>query len=177
MISPDYVRLMAAYTRWQNRSLYGAADTLSDAARREPRGAFFGSIHATLNHVLWGDHIWLHRLAGMPAPPAVGIAGSTSIHEDWSSLWDAREQTDLTILDWATRVTEADLSGNLAWYSNSRDETVEQPRWTLVVQLFNHGTHHRGQVHAMLTAAGAKPADTDIQYLPMDPDFQDRHGA
>lgn len=174
MISPDYVRLMAAYTQWQNHSLYGAADTLSDAARREQRGAFFGSIHATLNHLLWGDQIWLHRLADMPAPPAVGIAGSTSIHEDWSSLREAREQTDLCILDWAARVTAAELSGHLAWYSNSRQETVEQPRWALVIQLFNHGTHHRGQVHAMLTAAGAKPEDTDIPYLPVDQGFWDR---
>ena len=67
MISPDYVRLMAAYTRWQNASLYAAADTLTDAARREDRGAYFRSIHATLDHLLWGDRIWLHRLAGTPA--------------------------------------------------------------------------------------------------------------
>ena len=73
MITPDYVRTMADYNRWQNRNLYGAADTLTDPQRKEPRGAFFGSIHATLNHVLWGDQIWMSRFAGTPKPKAEGI--------------------------------------------------------------------------------------------------------
>ena len=60
MITPDHARLMARYNEWQNRSLYGAADTLDDAARRLERGAFFRSIQDTLNHLLWGDSIWIH---------------------------------------------------------------------------------------------------------------------
>ena len=79
MISPAYVRLMAAYTTWQNESIYGAADGLSDAERRIDRGAFFGSIHATLNHVLWGDQLWLHRLAGTPAPVMSDIPASIRV--------------------------------------------------------------------------------------------------
>src|SRR4029450_9880640 len=68
MIDAAYVQRMARYNRWQNESLYGAAGTLSDAERRRARGAFFGSIHATLNHVLWGDRIWMSRLAGTAKP-------------------------------------------------------------------------------------------------------------
>ncbi|HEX7035168.1 MAG TPA: DinB family protein [Pseudomonadales bacterium] len=166
MISPEYVRLMAAYTRWQNASLYAAADTLTDAARREDRGAFFGSIHATLDHLLWGDRIWLHRLAGAPAPEASDIPSSVSQHADWGALKAARQLTDEAIAEWAGRVTAEELAGELAWFSGSRGVEVRRPRWALAVQLFNHGTHHRGQVHAMLTAAGAQPEDTDIQYLP-----------
>ncbi|MBT4428135.1 MAG: damage-inducible protein DinB, partial [Rhodospirillaceae bacterium] len=64
MISPDYVRTMATYNRWQNGSLYDAANTLSDDERKQARGAFFGSIHATLNHILWGDQIWMSRFTG-----------------------------------------------------------------------------------------------------------------
>lgn len=166
MISPEYVRLMAAYTGWQNASLYAAADTLSDAARRQDRGAFFRSIHETLDHLLWGDRIWLHRLAGTPAPAAADIESSVIQHPDWGTLKAARQATDRAIADWAARVTADDLAGELSWFSGSRGCEVRRPRWALAVQLFNHGTHHRGQVHAMLTAAGAAPEDTDIQYLP-----------
>ena len=166
MISPDYVRLMAAYTAWQNDSIYRAAATLDDDARRGDRGAFFGSIHATLNHVLWGDQTWMHRLAGSEAPAAASIAGSTGQYESWEALCAARETMDGVIAAWAARVTDDDLAGELAWYSGALQANVRRPRWALVVQLFNHGTHHRGQVHAMLTAAGARPADTDVQFMP-----------
>jgi len=70
MIDVGYVQCMARYNGWQNRSLYGAADTLSDAERRRERGAFFGSIHKTLSHLLWADRIWLSRFTDgrRPAP-------------------------------------------------------------------------------------------------------------
>ena len=68
MILSEYVRLMARYNSWQNGSLYRAADALSDAARREDRGAFFGSIHGTLSHILWGDRMWMNRFAGTERP-------------------------------------------------------------------------------------------------------------
>jgi uncharacterized damage-inducible protein DinB len=123
--------------------------------------------------VLWGDQTWMHRLAGTPAPPAVGIPGSVSLQDDWKSLCVAREEADQATLEWAAQVTQDDLVGPLTWYSLSRAETAVQPRWALVIQLFNHGTHHRGQVHAMLTAAGVRPEDTDIQYLPVDQAFWD----
>lgn len=168
MIDPDYVRLMAAYTRWQNESIYAAADTLSDAARREDRGAFFGSIHATLNHVLWADQLWMHRLAGTAPPAQPDIPSSVELCADWPTLKRSRLNTDRVLLDWAGRVAQPDLDGELSWYSGAIGADVRRPRSALVVQLFNHGTHHRGQVHALLTAAGARPADTDVPFLPDD---------
>ena len=62
MITPGYVQRMARYNRWQNENLYGAADELSDEARRMDRSSFFKSIHATLSHILWADQIWMSRL-------------------------------------------------------------------------------------------------------------------
>ena len=76
MITPDYARAMAAYNRWQNRSLYREADALTDAERKQPCGAFFGSIHGTLSHLLFGDQVWMHRFAGTPAPKVKSIAES-----------------------------------------------------------------------------------------------------
>ncbi|MDH3693618.1 MAG: damage-inducible protein DinB [Gammaproteobacteria bacterium] len=165
MISTEYIRLMAAYTSWQNQNIYHAADTLSDIERKEDRGAFFGSIHATLNHLLWGDQVWMHRLAGTPKPTQPDISGSVNTHEDWDALKADRISTDRALIEWVSRVKEDDIRGNFTWYSGISQTEVCRPRWALVVQLFNHGTHHRGQVHAMLTAAGAKPDDTDVQCL------------
>lgn len=170
MITPEYVRLMAAYTRWQNTSIYAAADTLTDDARRQDRGAFFGSIHGTLNHVLWGDQLWLHRLAGTPAPRSPDIPGSVRQFADWQTLKSERAQTDDAILAWSRRVTDEDLAGTFSWFSGAIQADVVRPRQTLVIQLFNHGTHHRGQVHAMLTAAGATPDDTDVPFM-SSPDY------
>lgn len=166
-IGPDYVRLMAAYNEWQNRTLYAAAKTTSDAERRQDRGAFFGSIHATLSHVLWGDQIWLSRLGGEsahPMPSAPDVADSQTTHETFAALHSDRQATDRALLRWATTVTGSDFQGDFTWESTSGGE-LTRPRWVLVVQLFNHGTHHRGQVHAMLTAAGATTQDTDVQYM------------
>lgn len=172
MITPEYARVMAAYNKWQNESLYGAAATLSDEARRRERGAFFGSIHKTLNHILWGDEVWLHRLAGFQAPPIVSITESTGYYTDWDALRTARAKTDGTIIDWARGLTSEDVAGDYSWtpspagHSGAARRELTKPRSLLIVHLFNHQTHHRGQVHAMLTAAGARPADTDIQFMP-----------
>lgn len=173
MITPDYVRLMAAYSQWQNTSVFDATALLSDAQRQQDRGAFFKSIQATLNHLLWGDQLWLHRLAGTAAPTQTDIPGSLSLTPGWQALCQQRQQTDLAMLRWAAEVSDADLEGELSWYSGAIAAQVVRPRWALVVQLFNHGTHHRGQVHAMLTAAGVTPGDTDVPFMPDMPDMPD----
>ena len=164
MITPGYIHMMARYNAWQNRSIYGAADTLTEAERQQDRGAFFGSIHGTLSHLLWGDTIWMSRFDGWEAPE-VGIPDSAGFGQSWDELKAAREVADQRILDWAGRVSEDDLIGELSWYSGAMGREITKPRAMLVVQLFNHQTHHRGQVHAMLTAAGAKPDDTDIPFM------------
>ena len=85
MIDRAYVQRMARYNRWQNENLYGVADRLSDEERRRERGAFFGSIHKTLSHLLWADHIWMSRFTDVPRPPA-GIPESVSLYPDWDAL-------------------------------------------------------------------------------------------
>jgi uncharacterized damage-inducible protein DinB len=166
MIDAAYVQRMARYNRWQNENLYGAADALSDAERRQERGAFFGSILATLNHILWGDRAWMARLAGTPKPEG-GIPQSVSIHADWDELKRERAAFDTVIIDWADRIDDAALGGELTWLSAAIKAEVRKPRWLLVTHMFNHQTHHRGQVHCMLTQAGRKPSDTDLPFMPM----------
>jgi uncharacterized damage-inducible protein DinB len=166
MINVGYVQRMARYNRWQNENLYGVADTLSDAERRRERGAFFGSIHATLNHLLWGDRIWMSRFAGTPKPDG-GIPQSVSLYADWNDLKRERAAFDNVIVDWADRLDQASLDGELTWFSGARKAEVRKPRWLLVTHMFNHQTHHRGQVHCMLTQAGGKPSDTDLPFMPV----------
>jgi uncharacterized damage-inducible protein DinB len=166
MIDLGYVQRLARYNRWQNESLYGAADTLSDAERKRARGAFFGSIHATLNHLLWADRIWMSRLAGTPRP-AGGIPESVSTYAEWSDLKRERVAFDAVMIDWADRLDAAALAGDLTWYSGAAKAERHEQRWLLVTHMFNHQTHHRGQVHCMLTQAGGKPGDTDLPLMPM----------
>lgn len=166
MISPEHARLMARYNRWQNRSLYAAAGSLDDSQRTAERGAFFGSIHATLNHLLWGDQMWMHRFAGTPKPAPASIAQSVDYLAGWDDLARTRAAFDETIVSWADGLDARWLEGDLTWFSGAVGRELSQPKWQLVTHFFNHQTHHRGQVHAMLTAAGARPDDTDLMLLP-----------
>ena len=165
MIQPEHPRLMARYNRWQNESLYAAASGLTDEARRADRGAFFRSIHETLSHILWADRIWLSRF-GQCEKPDVGIRDSARFMGDWAALATARRDMDETIIAWAEGMSAEELSRELTWHSGAAGREVSKPVWLLVTHIFNHQTHHRGQVHAMLTAAGATPDDTDIFLMP-----------
>lgn len=164
MITPEYARLMARYNRWQNASLYGAADTLTEAQRQEDRGAFFRSIHGTLCHIHWGDTIWLARFTGSELPRRT-IAETVTFDGGWEALKPARIALDQRIADWAATLTMATISGDLTWYSGALGREFTRPRNELVAHFFNHQTHHRGQVHALLTGFGARPDDTDLPFM------------
>ena len=165
MIDPSYVQRLAHYNRWQNENLYGVADALSDAERRRERGAFFGTIHGTLSHLLWADRIWMSRFAGTPRP-AGGIPESVSLYGDWGELKRERAAFDGVIVDWADKLDDAAVAGDLTWFSGAIKAEVSRPKWLLLTHMFNHQTHHRGQVHCMLTQAGGKPGDTDLFIMP-----------
>lgn len=166
MIDVDYVRMMARYSAWQNASLVNAAGTLEDADRYENRGAFFGSIQGTMNHLLWGDRIWMHRFAGTAKPNKEFIGESINETDDWANYQSAREDMDAIISNWSMQLDPTWLAGDLTWFSTAANRTICKPKQVLAVHFFNHGTHHRGQIHAMLTAAGGTPMDTDIPLLP-----------
>lgn len=167
MITPGWCHTMARYNAWQNGNIVSAAETLTDAARRADRGAWFKSIHGTLAHLLWGDLTWLSRLDGGGAPPKVAsIAETVALYPDWTDYLSRRKATDRRILGWTARLGQEDLDGDLTWYSGAMARELTRPRAICIMHLFNHQTHHRGQVHAMLTAAGARPGDTDLPFMP-----------
>ena len=164
MITPAYIRTMAEYNAEMNRRLYAAAARLSDTERREPHGAYWGSIHGTLTHILWGDQQWMSRFDAWPKP-ATPIKQSASMIDDFATLTTEREKADVDILCWANKVDDAWLAEDLTWFSGAADREVRAPLRLLVTHFFNHQTHHRGQVHAMLTAAGQATGDTDLFLL------------
>jgi uncharacterized damage-inducible protein DinB len=161
MITASYVRTMAAYNAEMNRRLYEAAARLSDVERRADRGAFWSSIHGTLTHILWGDRQWMSRFDNWPKP-ATPIRESAQMIADFAELKNAREQADGDITLWADKVSDAWLGEDMVWFSGAANREIRAPKRLLVAHFFNHQTHHRGQAHAMLTAAGQQTGDTDL---------------
>jgi uncharacterized damage-inducible protein DinB len=164
MITRDWCRLMAAYNSAMNQRLYRAAAQLTEAQRQQDRGAFFGSLHATLCHLVWADSMWMSRFAGWPAPPG-GIPGSTKLHASFEPMAAERMRIDAGLEAWAATVSEDWLRGSVTWLSGATGRHHTKPTWAMVTHMFNHQTHHRGQAHALLTQAGVTPEDTDIQLV------------
>lgn len=163
-IGPAFVQTMAAYNMEMNRRVYAAASRLSDDERRRDRGAFWRSIHGTLSHLIWGDEMWLSRLAALQKPTAT-LVESASYLDDFGVMQRRRQDLDATITAWAGQVTQDWLAGELAWFSGAAQCELRRPRALLVAHFFNHQTHHRGQAHAMITAAGEQTGETDLFLL------------
>lgn len=165
MITVEFIQKMARYNQWQNQSLYTAADQLNESERRQDRGAFFKSIHGTFCHLLWGDQIWMHRFARTNMPEAAVIPDSADMIDDWDQLKAQRIEFDKTIIGWADELNSDELTGEMSWFSGALSREVTKPKALLITHMFNHQTHHRGQVHAMITATGGRPDDTDLFIL------------
>ena len=161
MITPGFVRMMAGYNTYMNGEIYAAAARLTEEARRADRGAFWGSIHGTLSHLVWGDQMWMSRFAGWDAP-GVTLKESHSLMPDFAAMHAVRPDMDARLEAWAANVEEDWLDADQTWFSGATQKEVRRPRAALVTHMFNHQTHHRGQVHAMITAAGERTADTDL---------------
>ncbi|SLN44031.1 DinB family protein [Roseivivax jejudonensis] len=167
MIDAAYCVQMARYNAWQNRQLKSALGALSRDDLMRDRGAFFGSIFATLNHLLWADGVWLSRLAGTARPDG-GIAESVALTATLDAWEIARFRRDAEMVLWSERLRSVELTGMLSWYSGAEGRTVERPRAVCVMHMFNHQTHHRGQVHAMLSQAGVRAPVSDLAFMPDD---------
>ena len=167
MITPAYVKSMARYGAWQNSQLIDACAPLSEAELRADRGAFFGSLFATMNHLLWADMSWLARLSPAHATtPHVPAAEHGEMTPDFN-IWRAeRVKMDRQILSWAETVTCDMFSGELSWVSDLLGRSFTKPYDLCVVHFFNHQTHHRGQMHHMLSSLGKDTAVSDLLFMP-----------
>jgi uncharacterized damage-inducible protein DinB len=149
----------AAYNSWANARLYEAALALPDADYRRDVGAFFGSMHGTLNHLLLTDRIWLKRLTGEGDHPDRLDA---ILYEDRSQLTAARADEDDRIVRYIASLDDDAIAGTLR-YANMSGKQFEQSRAAILAHLFNHETHHRGQAHAILSiCTGREPPSLDL---------------
>jgi uncharacterized damage-inducible protein DinB len=153
---------LAAYNRWANARLYEAALALPDSDYRRDVGAFFKSLHGTLNHLLVADRIWMKRLTGEgEAPDRVDAI----IFEDRHQLALARADEDDRIVRFVATLDDAALAGDLK-YATTSGKAFEQPRADILSHVFNHQTHHRGQAHTILSiVTGQEPPSLDMLQL------------
>jgi uncharacterized damage-inducible protein DinB len=156
-----HFQMMARYNRLANERLYECCARLSDAERKKNRQAFFKSIHGTLNHIMVGDRNWMTRFEG-------GVASSSKLdailYESFDELRVARAREDERIERFAATLSEKFLDGEIAWI-NSEGNNYSGPIRVLLAHLFNHQTHHRGQVHDMLSQAGIATPVLDLPWV------------
>ena len=156
-----YFRCLARYNAWANRRLYDACAAVPAADYFARRPSFFGSLHATLNHILVGDRVWLGRFIGVPS----GLTRLDQIlYDDLASLRPAREAEDARILGYVTGLSDADIDGILR-YRNMAGELQETPLRFTLAHFFNHQTHHRGQAHCLLSGTTVAPPPLDLIYF------------
>ena len=149
---------MARYNRWMNERLYGACAELTDAERKRDLGAFFRSLHGTLNHVLLADRIWLGRFAG----DAIVVRSlAEELYADFDVLSVERAKTDADIEAFVAALGDEDLSATLS-YATSGGKPSAHPAWWALSHFFNHQTHHRGQATTLLSQLGRDVGSTDL---------------
>ena len=168
----EHIRMMAEYNEWMNTRLYEAASTLPAGEVLADKGAFFGSLYGTLNHILLADLMWLKRLsshpASHPALASIRAAPAPTTYDDregdFGQLRERRAALDTLIREWAGQLAESDL-GHVVKYNNVKGVPFSRPFSALVMHFFNHQTHHRGQATALLSQFGVDMGSTDLLVL------------
>jgi len=163
LIDPAIYQRMAKYNAWMTPKAYAAACKLSDADRKADRGAFFRSVHSTLNHILFADRAWMRRFTGTPYEiKGMGV----DLYDEFAELRAAHLEISNDISAFADQLTPDWLAGILEWTSGTDQITRQRPRWLLVTHMFNHQTHHRGQLSTLLTQADEDIGVTDLPFMP-----------
>jgi uncharacterized damage-inducible protein DinB len=155
----DHFRSLARFNAWANRRIYDAVEALPAGEYDKPRpAAYFGSIHGTLNHLLATDRLWFGRIEGVER----GVTALDQILcEDLAPLRAARAAEDARIVALVDALDEGALAGDLS-YRSMAGGAMTLPLRVALAAVFNHQTHHRGQVHALIKEAGAEPPPLDI---------------
>ena len=151
MNGPERYRMFAGYNAWANERIYDAAAKLADADYRADRGAFFKSVHGTLNHMLVADRIWMRRFTNEGEAPRQLDA---ILFDSLPALREARVAEDQRIHAFVESLDAAKLAGDFTYRTITNPTTLIQPLAPALDHFFNHQAHHRGQLHCLLTAIG-----------------------
>lgn len=157
-----HFQMFADYNRWANERVYEACATLSGEDYRADMGAFFGSAERTLNHLLAADRIWLKRFTGEGEAPT---SLDAVVFDSFEALRTARKAEDQRLITWVDSLTGQDLSGIISYSTVTMPTKIEQPLGPILAHVFNHQTHHRGQVHTILTSLGRPSLVLDLIYF------------
>jgi uncharacterized damage-inducible protein DinB len=163
VIGAGYARTMARYNRWMNERLYECCAPVPESERKRDMGAFFKSIHGTLNHLLLADRVWMGRFVG---PVFVPKSLAEELHADFGELRRERAKMDAAIVSWASMLTEERLRGELTYTSIVSPQPRRIPMALAVMHFFNHQAHHRGQLTTLLMQQGIDPGVTDLMWMP-----------
>lgn len=167
-------RRLATYNSWANQRLYDAAARVEDADYRADRGAFFKSLHGTLNHLLVGDRIWMHRFTGTGDAPTKLDA---ILFEDFAELRRARKAEDQRIEAYVNGLDAQKLKSTLSYTTITNPARVEQSFCEALDHFFNHQTPHRGQAHCLLTAIAGEAPSLDLIILQRESGWARKLGA
>ncbi len=154
--------MFAAYNRWANERLYEATAKLDEIDYRADRGAFFGSLHGTLNHILVADRIWMHRFTG---GGPVESRLDAILHDDLAGLTATRVDEDERIIAFVESLTEADLADIITYRTITSPREITQPLAPALAHFFNHQTHHRGQAHCLVTQIAGNDAAPSLDLI------------
>jgi|SRR6266404_1427940 len=159
MVMKALFEMLASYNGWANNRLYDAVTKLRDEDYRADHGAFFGSLHGTLNHILIGDRIWMHVFTGQGVKPRQLDA---ILYDDIDGLRAARRAEDERIAAYIASLSTRDLAGTVRYQTLRNPALIEQHLAPLLVHFFNHQTHHRGQAHCLLTGFTGEAPSLDL---------------
>jgi uncharacterized damage-inducible protein DinB len=157
----QHFNMFAHYNRWANAVLYAEAAKLTREEFNQPTGAFFGSLMATLNHLLVADRVWLHRFTGEGAVPA---RLDENLFAEFEPLQAARKAEDERIIGWVGGLSEDAIKGDFNYTPMTSPQSVTQKLGPALAHIFNHQTHHRGQAHMILTTLGKPSLALDLIY-------------
>ena len=153
---------MARYNRWMNEKLYAVCADMPDETRKRQTGAPFRSISGVFNHLLLTDRVWLGRFNGQPFP---ATSLDQELYADFDEMRSQRKTTDEEISLWAGSLSDEILRASLTFTPMSNPTPRTQPFWIAALHLFNHQTHHRGQITVLIEQAGYDCGVTDLMYL------------
>jgi uncharacterized damage-inducible protein DinB len=162
-MTAEHFRFLARYNTWINEQLYAACANAPDRERKADRGAFFGSLHGTLNHLLLADRVWMGRFED---EPYVAPGLDAELYSDFAPLRAARIAEDARIVRWAEQLDDHTLAGTLRYTSLVNPAPRAYVYWQVATHFFNHQTHHRGQASGLLTQMGIDYGVTDMIGMP-----------
>jgi len=163
MNKTDYFQRLSQYNYWMNEKIYLVCESMPDAVRRQDKGAFFNSIHGTLNHILLADKLWLSRFQNYTFEIE---SLRQELIAEFNLLWQERQKTDREIQNYIDSLTEEKLAEYLTFTSRSQQRKFTFPLSHLLLHFFNHQTHHRGQITTLISQFGKDFGVTDLLWLP-----------